>query len=181
MNRPVKLIAETSRLILREFTPDDAYSIWELNSDPEVLKYTGDPPFETVEKAREFLMDYREYKKHGFGRWAVINKASSSFIGWSGLKYNEQNLVDLGFRFYKNEWNKGYATEAAGACLKYGFMNLNLNAIIGRVARQNKASIKVLEKLSMEYWKIDSCKGIEDSLYYSITKEQYIQRVIRSN
>jgi len=177
MNRSGKYIAETPRLLLREFVLDDAENIWELNSDPEVIKYTGDPPFASVKMAGEFLLNYKDYKKNGFGRWAVITKASDSFIGWCGLKFNEQNLVDLGFRFFKREWNKGYATEAAQACLEHGFLELNLNEIIGRVARQNKASIKVLEKLSMDYWKNDNCKGIEDSLYYRITKEQYLQNI----
>ncbi len=180
MNRPVKPIIETPRLLLREFVLNDAENIWELNSDPEVIKYTGDPPFETIEKAREFLLNYKDYEKNSFGRWAVITKASNSFIGWCGLKFNEQNLVDIGFRFFRREWNKGYATEAAHACLVYGFKELNLNEIIGRVARQNKASIKVLEKLSMDYWKNDNCKGIEDSLYYRITKEQYLPKLIKS-
>ncbi|MGB5229528.1 MAG: GNAT family N-acetyltransferase [Eudoraea sp.] len=177
MNRSGKYIAETPRLLLREFVLDDAENIWELNSDPEVIKYTGDPPFASVKMAREFILNYKDYKKNGFGRWAVITKPSDSFIGWCGLKFNEQNLVDLGFRFFKREWNKGYATEAAQACLEHGFLELNLNEIIGRVARQNKASIKVLEKLSMDYWKNDNCKGIEDSLYYRITKEQYLQNI----
>ena len=100
MNRPSKSIIETPRLILREFTVDDAYKIWELNSDPEVIKYTGDPPFENVENARKFIENYEEYKKTGFGRWAVIKKDSNSFLGWCGLKLNEQNLVDIGFRFF---------------------------------------------------------------------------------
>jgi RimJ/RimL family protein N-acetyltransferase len=177
MNHILKPITETPRLVLREFTIDDAYKIWELNSDPEVIKYTGDPPFETIEKAREFLLNYKDYEKNGIGRWAVITKASNSFIGWCGLKFNEQNLVDLGFRFFRKEWNKGYATEAAHACLEYGFVQLDLKEIIGRVARQNKASIKVLEKLSMDYWKNDSCKGIENSLYYKLSKEQYLQNI----
>ncbi|MGB5205234.1 MAG: GNAT family N-acetyltransferase [Eudoraea sp.] len=175
--KSIKKVIETPRLYLREFLLNDAENIWELNSDPEVIKYTGDPPFETIEKARVFLNNYMEYKKNGFGRWAVITKSSNTFIGWCGLKLNEQNMVDIGFRFFKKEWNKGYATEAANACLEHGFLNLNLNEIIGRVAWENKASIKVLEKLSMQYWKRDSCKGIENSLYYKISKEQYLQNI----
>ena len=175
MNRLSKPLIETPRLILREFTVDDAYKIWELNSDPEVIKYTGDPPFETVENARDFLNNYKDYENNGFGRWAVIKKNSDPFLGWCGLKLNEQNLIDLGFRFFRREWNKGYATEAAKACLEYGFIELNINEIIGRVAKENTGSIKVLEKLSMEYWKNDSCKGIENSLYYKISKEQYLK------
>lgn len=181
MKHPVKLITETPRLLLREFEIDDAKSMWELNSDPEVIKYTGDPPFGNVEKARDFLLNCKDYEKNGYGRWAVITKASNSFIGWCGLKLNEQNLVDIGFRFFRREWNKGYATEAAQASLEYGFKELNLKEIVGRVARQNSASIKVLEKLSMDYWKNDTCKGIEDSLYYRITKEQYLHRKIKNS
>jgi RimJ/RimL family protein N-acetyltransferase len=177
MNHPVNPLIETPRLILREFTVDDAYKIWELNSDPEVIKYTGDPPFETVENARDFLNNYKDYENIGFGRWAVIKKDSNDFLGWCGLKLNEQNLIDLGFRFFRREWNKGYATESAKACLEYGFMELNIKEIIGRVAIKNTASIKVLEKLTMEYWKNDSCKGIENSLYYKISKEQYLKNI----
>jgi RimJ/RimL family protein N-acetyltransferase len=177
MNHPVNPLIETPRLILREFTVDDAYKIWELNSDPEVIKYTGDPPFETVENARDFLNNYKDYENIGFGRWAVIKKDSNDFLGWCGLKLNEQILIDLGFRFFRREWNKGYATESAKACLEYGFMELNIKEIIGRVAIKNTASIKVLEKLTMEYWKNDSCKGIENSLYYKISKEQYLKNI----
>jgi len=177
MNRLSKPLIETPRLILREFTVDDAYKIWELNSDPEVIKYTGDPPFESVEYAKDFLNNYKDYENNGFGRWAVIKKNSNTFLGWCGLKLNEQNLIDLGFRFFRREWNKGYATEAAKACLEYGFMELNINEIIGRVAMKNTGSIKVLEKLAMEYWKNDSCKGIENSLYYKISKEQYLKNI----
>ena len=67
MNCPSKSLIETPRLVLREFTVDDAYKIWELNSDPEVIKYTGDPPFETVENARDFLNNYMDYENNGFG------------------------------------------------------------------------------------------------------------------
>ncbi|UCD61766.1 MAG: GNAT family N-acetyltransferase, partial [Flavobacteriaceae bacterium] len=65
----------------------------------------------------------------------------------------------------------------AKACLEYGFMELNIKEIIGRVAMKNTASIKVLEKLTMEYWKKDSCKGIENSLYYKISREQYLKNI----
>lgn len=175
MSHPAKPIIETPRLILREFKVDDAFDIYKLNADPEVIRYTGDSPFETVENARDFLNNYKDYENNGFGRWVVIKKDTYTFLGWCGLKLNEQNLIDLGFRFFRKEWNKGYATEAAKACLKYGFMELNIKEIIGRVAMKNTGSIKVLEKLAMEYWKNDSCKGIKNSLYYKISKAQYLK------
>jgi RimJ/RimL family protein N-acetyltransferase len=74
------------------------------------------------------------------------------FIGWCGLKYlPETNEVDLGYRFMKKFWGNGYATEAALACIEYGFTRLNLRLVVGRALPANLASIKVLEKCGMKY------------------------------
>ena len=74
------------------------------------------------------------------------------FIGWCGLKARpERNEIDLGYRFMKTAWGKGYATEAAFACIKYGFEKLNLERIVGRAMPQNTASLKVLQKCDMQY------------------------------
>lgn len=166
----MKVVLETERLLLREFILEDAQSMFDLNSDPEVIKYTGDPPFESVEQAKAFLQNYRDYKKNGFGRWAMISQADNEFIGWCGLKLNEEKFIDLGFRVFRKHWNKGYASEAAKACLTYGFQTLGFDEIIGRVLSENKASIKVLEKLGMQYWKNDTCHGFENARYYRIIK-----------
>lgn len=166
----MKKIIETDRLILRELDVHDSESFFNLNSDPEVLKYTGDLPFSAIADAEKFLINYSEYRKNGFGRWAVILKETESFIGWSGLKLNEENLVDIGFRFFKKEWGKGYATESAKAVLDYGFNTLKLKEIIGRASKDNISSIRVLEKLNMTFWKQDSFEGVEESVYYRIKK-----------
>lgn len=169
----MKQITETSRLTLREFELSDAEKMWELNSDPDVIKFTGDPPFDSIEKAGEFIKNYKDYSENGYGRWAVIAKDKNDFVGWCGLKLNEDNFVDIGFRFFKKDWNKGYATESAKACLDYGFSDLNLNEIIGRASSENTASIRVLKKLSMDFWKNDDCKGIENSVYYKMNKSKF--------
>jgi len=166
-------IIETKRLLLRELNVSDSEHFFVLNSDPEVLKYTGDKPFLSVYDAESFLKNYNDYKKNGFGRWAVISKESSKFLGWSGLKLNEEKLIDLGFRFFKKDWGKGYATESAKASLEFGFNTLKINEIIGRASLENKGSVRVLEKLKMNFWKNDICKGIENSVYYKINKTQY--------
>ncbi|MFT5250293.1 MAG: ribosomal-protein-alanine N-acetyltransferase [bacterium] len=166
----MKKIIETNRLVLRELDINDSENFFNLNSDSEVLKYTGDLPFSSIAAAENFLINYSDYKKNGFGRWAVILKETESFIGWSGLKLNEENLVDIGFRFFKKEWGKGYATESARAVLDYGFNTLKLNEIIGRASKNNISSIRVLEKLNMTFWKQDSFEGIEESVYYRIKK-----------
>lgn len=145
-------ILETERLYLREMHPDDAQNFFDLNLDPEVIQYTGDQPFGSVEEAREFLKAYHHYKRYGLGRWVVIEKTGNAFLGWCGLKYTASlNEHDIGFRFYKKHWNKGFATEAAKACIAFGFEKFQVPVIVGRAMPENKASIKVLEKLGMEF------------------------------
>lgn len=166
-------ILETERLILRELNVKDAPLLFELNKDPEVIKYTGDVQFGSLEETEAFLKNYSDYQKNGFGRWAVVLKSSHEFIGWCGLKRDTAGWVDIGYRFFKSQWGKGYATESAAGCLIYGFETLHLPEIIGRAHRDNLASIRVFEKLQMQYWKEDTCNGIPDAVYYKITKDQF--------
>ena len=145
-------ILETSRFFLREFELADAESLYLLNSDEEVLRFTGDSPFQSIDHAGLFIQKYDQNKRHGFGRWAVIDKQSGEFTGWCGLKYHEQQEeVDVGYRFFRTFWNKGYATEAAAACIEFGFKNMGLEKIIGRAMKENPASIRVFEKLGMQF------------------------------
>jgi [ribosomal protein S5]-alanine N-acetyltransferase len=162
------MIAETPRLILRHFQLEDATDFFELNNDPEVLKFTGDAPFKSILEAENFLRNYSEYQKNGFGRWAVIRKEDNAFLGWCGLKLNEENAVDLGFRFFKKYWGNGYATEAALKSLELGFSKFGLSEIIARAATENTASVRVLEKIGMSYFKTGACHGIEDAMYFRV-------------
>lgn len=164
------MIAETERLILRELHPDDAEHFFELNNDPEVLKYTGDVAFESIEEAREFLKNYSHYSEHGFGRWAVVRKEDDVFLGWCGLKLNEEGYVDIGFRFFQKYWGNGYTTEASEKSLELGFNIFGLTEIIGRAANENKASFRVLEKIGMGFFKRGECLGIEDASYFKIER-----------
>jgi len=144
---------ETNRLLLRQFTEDDASLLYELNLDPEVIRYTHDP-IADVEHAKQVLNEVMlpQYSLYDHGRWAVHLRSNLEFMGWCGLKYlSETNEVDLGYRLMKKFWGKGYATEAALACIEYGFNTLNLPVIIGRALPGNLASIKVLEKCGMKY------------------------------
>lgn len=165
---------ETDRLLLREFDTSDAGKMYQLNLDPEVVRYTGDKPFSSVREARTFLENYEYDSALGIGRWAVILKSGQEFIGWCGLKRNEEGLIDIGFRFFQVHWNKGYASEAARATLRYGFLEKGIPRIIGRAAGENRASIRVLEKLGMVYWKEAACHGIPDASYYAMTREEFV-------
>jgi RimJ/RimL family protein N-acetyltransferase len=149
----MNIIIETERLLLRTFTPDDAHLIYDLNKDPDVIKFTMDP-ISDITHANEILVNtiLPQYTLYNHGRWAVHKKSDKLFIGWCGLKARpERNEIDLGYRFYKNYWGNGFATETAFACLRYGFEKLKLSRIIGRAMPQNIASLKVLEKCGMKY------------------------------
>lgn len=165
------MVFESKRLFLRELNPEDAKFFYDLNSDHEVLKYTGDKPFKNLQEARTFLESYNPYSKYGYGRWAVIRKADSAILGWCGLKYHEGiEEVDLGFRFFRKFWNKGYATEAAESCMVHAFEILQINQLIGRVEAGNKASIHVLEKLGFEQIKVFDFDG-KPGLWFSKQKD----------
>ena len=149
----------TERLYLKEFTIDDAQLLIDLNSDPEVTRYTGDGPVKDLTEAKRILTDiiFPQYKNK-MGRWAVYLNSTDEFIGWCGVKYVEdEKEYDLGYRFYKKHWGKGYASEAASAVMDYALNTLQLKEIIGRAAIDNKASIAVLKKMGMKYLKNDEC------------------------
>ncbi len=164
-------VVRTERLWLRHILPADAPVMYAMNADPEVLRYTGDEPFHDVREARSFIAAYPDYRLHGFGRWAVVRTEDGAVLGWCGLKRHGDGQVDPGYRLLRSAWGRGYATEASKACLEWGFQEAGLDTIIGRVARANTASIRVLEKVGMRFWKEQACAGIQDALVYRLDRE----------
>lgn len=156
------IIFKTPRLTLRHFTEADAPLVLALNSDPEVLKYLHERTLKDEEDAAKIIRDIilPQYADN-LGRWAIHINDSNEFIGWCGLKYRpELDEIDLGYRLFKSAWGKGYATEAAKATLEYGLDQLKLPVITGRAHIENIASLKVLEKIGMQYIKdeiVDEC------------------------
>lgn len=164
---------ETPRTMLRNLTSEDAQSFYQLNLDPEVLQYTGDQPFSSVEAAKTFLAGYDQYANYRVGRFAVIAKATAEFLGWCGLRYTpETGEYDIGFRFFRRYWNLGYATETAAVCLHYGFATLNIPEIVGRAMLANTASLAVLEKIGMRCQQATDFSG-HAGRTYRLTKADY--------
>lgn len=163
---------ETPRLYLREWIIEDAEHFFALNNDPEVIRFTGDPPFESIEATREFVRNYDAFEKEGMGRWVCILKETGENIGWCGLRLKPEG-VDLGYRFFRKYWNKGFATEAGRACLEYGFNELGLDKIVANAMIENKASSRVMQKLGMRY----VGEGIHEghhSVGYEIDREDFL-------
>jgi ribosomal-protein-alanine N-acetyltransferase len=164
----MKIILETPRLLLREFEITDAENFFLLNNDPDVVRYTGDVAFKNLEEAKALIENYVPYKRDGYGRWTVVLKETSEILGWCGLRFIEDTKhIDLGYRFFKKHWNKGYATESARACVKYGFQKLGMTEIMARAMKENPASIKVMQNIGMTYWKDGECHD-EPAVYYRI-------------
>lgn len=163
----MNIIIETERLVLRTFTSDDAELIYNLNSDPDVTRYTLDA-MQEIRQAQDVLdkVILPQYSLYNHGRWAVHTKTGLAFIGWCGLKYRpELDEIDLGYRYIKSSWGQGYATEAADACIRYGLNNLGLKRIVGRALPGNLASIKVLEKCGMNYLGEEVVEGMLHKCY----------------
>ncbi|MEZ5017580.1 MAG: GNAT family N-acetyltransferase [Flavipsychrobacter sp.] len=170
----MKQVVITDRLILREFSLEDAQDFYELNLDEEVMKYTADYVFKNVEESADLIRNYKEYEKTGFGRWTVVLKETNEVLGWCGLKYIKSvDEVDLGYRLKRKYWNKGYATEACKASLDIGFNQYNVDLIVGRTMTDNVASRRVLEKIGMAYWKEFDFEE-HPGVYYRLFKKDYL-------
>jgi len=151
---PVQPPIETERLILRPFVEEDAAGWLPLISLPEIIRYTGDTPARSVEEARDLLCSrpLRDYEVYGFGRLAVIEKASGRLVGFCGFKYViELGETDIGYRFLPDCWGKGYATESAAALMREGRRAHGIRRVVGTVHPDNPASGRVLEKLGLRF------------------------------
>ena len=149
----MKTIAETPRLLLREWTYDDFEVLYRLCSDPLVNRFTQPPPLSRAQFMADMEARLEPPSVWGerLGRWAVIRKEDGVFLGWSGIIWEEEFPGhDLGYRYFQDYWGQGYATEAARACVEYGFESLNLDQIFAGCEPENLGSIKVLEKCGFQ-------------------------------
>ncbi len=165
----MKIIIETERLYLRQFTEADAPNIYHLNTQPGVLQYVPEPLLTSVDHAKEVIINIilPQYKNN-LGRWATHLKENNEFIGWCGLKLVKEE-IDLGYRFLPSVWGNGYATEAAQATLKLGHQQLQLPKIIAHTHIDNTASQKVLEKIGMQFAGVGFDEGVPVKGYVSFS------------
>ncbi|HEY8661837.1 MAG TPA: GNAT family N-acetyltransferase [Hanamia sp.] len=153
----MEIFIETERLILRELLPTDDKGMFELDSNKVVHEFLEKKPLNNIEQSRKIIEFIRQqYFDNGIGRWAIIEKETDNFMGWTGLKLikdeinHHSNFYDLGYRLIPKFWGKGFATESAIASLNYGFENLKLNEIYGMCHINNIASRMVLEKTGLK-------------------------------
>lgn len=174
------IFVETERLLLGELLPLDDKGMFELDSDHEVHQYLGDAVVEKIEQSQEVIeMIRKQYREHGIGRWAVLEKATQNFLGWAGLKLSKDtinkhsNFYDLGYRFIQKYWGNGFATEAAKASLLYGFEVMELHCVYAQADSANTASRNVLEKSGLRYVETFDDDGYAVD-WFAITKEEWV-------
>lgn len=172
---------ETERLLLRDIEEEDAQGMFELDSDPTVHEFLGNNPITTIEEAEQVIRHIRDqYDRNGIGRWAIIDKNTGDFIGWTGLKYEqglrkEFSYYDLGYRLRQKYWGQGIATETAIESLKYGFEKLELQEIGAAADVNHVVSNSILKKIGLNL--IDTFR-YDGSLHnwYKIEKTDWVEK-----
>jgi RimJ/RimL family protein N-acetyltransferase len=146
---------ETTRLRLRRWRPGDIDAFAQLNADPQVMAQFP-APLSRVES--EFVLEQIEdgFERQGFGVWAVETRDDERFIGLTGIttvpfEAHFTPAVEIGWRMLPAAWGHGYATEAAGAALDYGFGPGRLEEIVSFASKTNGRSIAVMERLGMRH------------------------------
>jgi len=148
-------IAETPRLILRQFRPSDAEAMRHVFGDAEVMKYgDGVKAPQWVEAWIARWIDER-YALWGFGMWAIVLKREGSVAGYCGLSRFPGRCAahetEMGFRLRRADWGRGFATEAALAVRDHAFNQLRLSKLIAMIDPANIASVRVAEKIGLRY------------------------------
>ena len=150
----MRVLLETDRLILRRFTEADAEHLFDLDNDPEVMRYInrGVPtPFIVIKgKILPRFLDYDE-RLPAYGFFAAIENTSHAFLGWFVFRSttDDHRQVELGYRFRKAVWGKGFATEGARALIERGFVEMGVERVVATTYQDNLASRRVMEKLGM--------------------------------
>lgn len=171
----------TARLRLRPFAPADAEALYALQSNPRVLRYWDSPPWKERSRAERFLAACSELAQQGTGaRLALERAADEAFIGWCCLvQWNpDHRSATLGYCLGEAAWGHGFATEAAGALLRWAFATLDLNRVQAQTDTRNAASARVLEKLGFvrEGTLREDCivdGDISDSWVYGLLRREW--------
>jgi RimJ/RimL family protein N-acetyltransferase len=145
---------KTDRLVLRYWRESDLDTWAAMNADPEVRRYF--PDLMTRQQSAADLHRFQsELERRGYGWWALELHATGQFVGFTGLSPVEPHLpftgVEIGWRLTRGAWGHGYATEAARACLVFGFDALALPEIVAVTARGNARSRAVMHRIGMTY------------------------------
>jgi len=170
----------TQRLLLRPFEPGDVPSITEMLGDPETTRWIGGVKSATDAAASVMRMK-ENFKARGWGTLAVVPQETSPSpcVGYCGVRpLTHTQEVELAFGLSKGYWQRGYATEAARACIDATFRALPLDSIVATVYPDNSRSIAVLKKLGMrEESRVFGVWPEPLALLFRLTRSDWAQRI----
>ncbi|REE84406.1 ribosomal-protein-alanine N-acetyltransferase [Paenibacillus taihuensis] len=145
---------ESSRLILRRITLDDAEDIFDYAVDAQVSKYTSWEQHRAIEDTHSFIhFTMQKYENNQPSDWGIIEKKTNKLIGACGWVYINENhgRAEIGYVLSRKYWNQGYMSEVVNQILGFGFGELDLNRIEARCFAENTASERVMQKTGMQY------------------------------
>ncbi len=162
----MRIILETERLILRMPHHSDAEQLFQLNSNPNVMRFIGDGSIMTRKESDAYLENAIAISQVDRGYWFAESKDTGEFVGWYVLKKLDETTMDeIGYRLMEDYWGKGLATEGIIQIVEYAKTKLVLKELVAVVLADNTASKNVLRKIGMQY--------IEDAEYYNSVVEFY--------
>jgi RimJ/RimL family protein N-acetyltransferase len=147
-------VLETERLLLRQLSTQDADFILELLNEPSFIRNIGDRGVRTIGDANSYILNgpVASYAKNGFGLYLVKLKETDVSIGMCGLiKRDTLEDVDIGYAYLPKFWSMGYGVEAAQAVKEYAKNVIGLNRVVAIVDPENAGSIRVLEKIGLNF------------------------------
>lgn len=151
---PLRLIEfETPRLFLRPWRESDLAPFFAMACDPQVMAFLLPLPTRADSDAMVARVQAR-FAENGWGFWAVEHKETGEFMGFTGLNSPAVALpfspcVEIGWRFARQWWGQGFATEAARGALQVGFEQLGLEEIVAFTVWNNDRSRAVMERIGM--------------------------------
>jgi RimJ/RimL family protein N-acetyltransferase len=161
---------ETQRLLMRMWRDADIKEYAELCADAEVMRYMGGKTLDRTEAWKHMASMIGHWYLRGYGVWAVEEKASGRLVGRIGC-INPEGWpgFEVGWTLKREFWGKGYATEAARRSLEYAFDELNQPHVISLIHPENRASIRVAERIGEKVEGAARVMGL-DVLVYGIDR-----------
>lgn len=156
-------VLETDRLVLREMQRSDLDALAAIYVDPQVMRFVGSGEAKTRKQTANSISWMRgQYRAHKPCLWATVRKEDNTLIGRCGII--EWDLpwdfeLEVAFLFGRPWWGFGYATEAAIAIRNHAFARYDIPQLISLVYPQNTASIRVIEKTDMTFWREHEFEG----------------------
>lgn len=165
---------ETESLLLRPIAGRHLSQTLDIWTQPEVRRHLwGGKVISEERAALEIARSQDSFRSSDFGHWAVRRRQKRRVIGSCGLlRVPRTEQLELIYCIDSSLCNNGYGTQAARAVLAFAFDELQLALVHGRCARDNIASLRVLEKIGMRPGKPhphDDCDGA----HLSISRDEY--------